>query len=77
MEGTWSFRRAAHRESMGVVAISRKEAIREKTPFIISVTMEMTPPVIVTIPSCSIGVRSRNGFTRPTAQTRGSTMRSL
>ena len=62
---------------MVVVAMSRKEAIREKTPFSISVTMDTIPPVTVRFPSFIHGVWSRNGFTRPTAQTRGSTTRSL
>ena len=35
---------------MGVVAISKKEAIREKTPFSISVTMDTMPPVMVKPP---------------------------
>ena len=41
---------------MEVVAMSRKDAIKEKTPLSISVTMETTPPVTVMVPSCSRGV---------------------
>ena len=62
---------------MEVVAISRKEAIREKTPLSISVTMDTRPPVITTEPNRIRGVWSRKGFTSPTAHTSGRTIRSL
>ena len=57
--------------------MSRKEAMREKTPLSISVAMETRPPVMGTVPIYNKIFRSRKGFTRPTAQTRGSTRRSL
>ena len=77
MSGTCSILNAAHKVSMDVVAMSRKDAIRENTPLSISVTMETMPPVITKPPSCVRGVWSRKGFTSPTAHTSGRTMPSL
>ena len=75
--GTWSFRSAAHRESIGVVATKRKDAMSANTPLSISVIIEITPPDIPTPPMVTIISLSKNGLNRPTAMTRGSTMRSL
>ena len=62
---------------MEVVAMRRKDAMRQNTPFSISVTMDTTPPEIGTFPSISMGALSKKGLNRPTAITRGRTMRSL
>ena len=56
--------------------MSRKEAIREKMPFSISVTMDTMPPVTGKPPSRIRGTGSRKGLAIPTAHTRGSTIRS-
>ena len=60
-----------------VDATSRKEAIRQKMPFISSVIMEIIPVVTTKEPSGKAGVLSRIGLKIPTAQTIGSTNRSL
>ena len=75
--GTWIFLSAAQRLSILVVAISRNDAIRQKTPFSISVIMEITPPDMPTPPMLIIISLSKNGLKSPTAMTSGSTMRSL
>ena len=77
MPGACSFRRAAQRWSMDVVAIRRKEAIRQSVPFSIRVSMETTPPDTGIVPRYNSGVLSKNGLKRPTANTSGSTIRSL
>ena len=77
MPGTWRIRRAAQRLSIDVVAIRRKEAIRQKTPLSIRVSMERMPPVMTKLPSCRTGVLSKKGLKSPTAITRGSMIRSL
>ena len=62
---------------MGVVAISRNEAIRQNTPLSISVSIDTTPPDTAVAPSISSGARSKMGLKSPTAITSGSTIRSL
>ena len=75
--GKCSLRSAKQTSSMEVVAISRNDAIRQNTPFIISVSIETTPPLIPTLQICTMIALSKNGLKSPTAQTSGMTMRSL
>ena len=77
MDGTWIPRRTAQIASILVDATSRNDAIRQKTPFISSVIMEIIPVVTTKEPSGKAGVLSRIGLKIPTAQTIGSTNRSL
>ena len=51
--GTCSCRSARQISSMLVVAASRNDAMRQKMPFIISVSMEITPPLTPTAPMYS------------------------
>ena len=75
--GTCSCRSARQMSSMLVVAASRNDAIRQKMPFIISVSMEITPPLTPTVPIYSTICLSKKGLNSPTAHTSGMTTRSL
>ena len=70
-------RRTPHIASIRVVAIRRNDAIRQKTPFIISVNIEIIPVVTVKDPARNNGVLSKIGLNTPTAHTSGSTNRNL
>ena len=75
--GTCSCRSARQISSMLVVAASRNDAMRQKMPFIISVSMEITPPLTPTAPMYSTIRLSKKGLNSPTAHTSGMTTRSL
>ena len=51
--------------------------MRQKMPFIISVSMEITPPLTPTVPIYNTIRLSKKGLNRPTAHTSGITTRSL
>ena len=51
--------------------------MRQKMPFIISVSMEITPPLTPTVPIYSTICLSKKGLNSPTAHTSGMTTRSL
>ena len=75
--GRCSCRKARQISSIVVVAMSRNDASRQKTPFITSVSIETTPPETASVPICVTICRSKIGLSSPTAHTSGSTSRSF
>ena len=75
--GRWHISSAQQIFSIVVVAIRRYDAETVKTPFNISVSMEITPPVISICPTVMTACLSKKGLNIPATQTSGSTTRIL